>query len=112
MNQRRKRGNKIAQNAFDSALELSLDKSGTKDSIALKAHLKEYLDDAKYKDGEIAGLDAFISEKLNGDLRCLKAEQKAGGSPFTNSLKYEGPSKESQIQKQRHLSIQQGERYS
>ena len=58
----------LERDKFNSIVELEVIKSGTIDPVGVKAHLNEFLKEAKVEDGVIAGLD----EKLN----TIKTEMK------------------------------------
>ena len=75
--------NKLLQNAKQSAFEVAVAKSGVIDSVALKAHLNAFVDEAEFKDGTIVGLDEYIGKRLGDDLGYLKPEDtKALGGEF------------------------------
>lgn len=80
---------KLQQNEKDSALEIIIARSGTKDPVALKAHVSNFAKDAEYKDGVIVGLQEHITKRLGDDLKHLSGEAKAGGQPFKTPPKPE-----------------------
>lgn len=73
---------KLKQNAIDTALEITIARSGTKDGVALKAHVADFVKTAEFKDGQIVGLQTHIAERLADDLKHLSGEKKATGQEF------------------------------
>lgn len=71
---------KLAENARNAALEISVAKSGVIDPVALKAHIAEKAKELEFKDGSIIGLDEYIKDRITNDLSYLvPKEQKALG---------------------------------
>lgn len=69
------------------AFDLAIAKSGVIDSVALKAHMQNFVKDAEFKDGKIQGLDEEITKRLADDLKHLSPTKKATGGAIENPPK-------------------------
>jgi len=81
--------NKLAETERNSVLELVITKSGTKDPVALKAHISKFITDAEFKDGQFVGLEEHIAERKNSDLVHLFGTGQPTGNPFGTPPKKE-----------------------
>lgn len=92
--------NEIEQVKKNHVVELAVAKTGVIDPVALKAHVKKFVDKAKYNEGEIEGLDDHIKELLNDKLSYLLPQsKKALGKDFSGGVNKE-KSIEEKIMKQ------------
>lgn len=80
---------KLAETERNSVLELVITKSGTKDPVALKAHISKFITDAEFKDGQFVGLEEHINERKAKDLVHLFGEVQPTGSPLGTPPKKE-----------------------
>lgn len=80
---------KIDNTEKNYALELIITKSGTKDPVALKAHISKFIAEAEFKDGQFVGLEEHITERKNSDLVHLFGEVQPTGNPIGTPPKKE-----------------------
>jgi len=73
---------KLVEMTKNSALELVITKSGTKDPVALKAHISKFIEEAEFKDGQFVGLDEHIATRKGSDLVHLFGQFQKTGDDF------------------------------
>lgn len=81
---------KLAQNEFNSIVDLAIVQSGTIDAVGVKAHLQSSLKDLKVVDGKVDGLDGLISNIKETHKHYYPVEGAGGGGiatkvPSTNA---------------------------
>ncbi|QIK70845.1 hypothetical protein G7062_11305 [Erysipelothrix sp. HDW6C] len=70
----------LRDNQFNAAVDVAIAQSGTKDTVALRAHVYNKAKESEFKDGQIIGFSEYLSEQLSGDLKHLSSEVKATGA--------------------------------
>ena len=71
---------KVENSERNYALELVITKSGTKDPVALKAHISKFIAETEFKDGKFVGLEEHVNERKAKDLVHLFGEVQPTGS--------------------------------
>jgi len=80
---------KIDDTEKNYVLELVIAKSGTKDPVALKAHISKFIAETEFKDGKFIGLEEHITERKGSDLVHLFGMDQPTGNPIVNPPKKE-----------------------
>lgn len=76
---------KVDNTEKNYALELVIAKSGTKDPVALKAHISKFIAETEFKDGQFVGLEEHVNERKAKDLVHLFGEVQPTGSSLVGT---------------------------